>query len=207
MKVHQLKTLLPVLELPFVEVLLEEGSIMDISKGQEIIAQDGFIPGVPIVLEGLVKVATRHEERSLLLYYIQPGQSCVMSFSSCLKGSPSQVYAVTQEDTKVLLVPIEKISFWLKKFPSFNSLFYSQFDTRYTDLLSNIQQLLFHKIDQRLFNYLKEKSSISSHKFIKTTHQEIANELATAREVVSRTLKKLEIEGKISQSQEGIIIM
>lgn len=207
MTAHQLKTLLPYLELPFVEKILEEATLMEIPKGQEIIKQDGFIPGVPIVLEGLIKVATHHENRSLLLYYIKPGQSCVMSFSSCLKGSPSQIYATTQEQTTILLVPIEKVSRWLKEYPSFNTLFYSQFDERYTDLLGNIQQLLFHKVDHRLYTYLKTKQALSNKATIQLKHQEIANEMATAREVISRTLKKLETEGKINQTKEGIILL
>ena len=207
MNAHQLKILLPFLELPFIEVLLEECALINIPKGDEIIKQDGFTPGVPIVLKGLIKVATQNDARSLLLYYIQPGQSCIMSFSSCLKGNPSQIFAVTQEDSTVLLVPREKIQSWLKKYPSLNTLFYSQFETRYTDLLGNIQQLLFHKIDQRLYDYLKSKSLLLGEQTIKITHQRIANDLATAREVISRTLKKLEKEGKITQSLEGISLM
>lgn len=207
MNAHQLKILLPFLELPFIEVLLEECALINIPKGDEIIKQDGFTPGVPIVLKGLIKVATQNDARSLLLYYIQPGQSCIMSFSSCLKGNPSQIFAVTQEDSTVLLVPREKIQSWLKKYPSLNTLFYSQFETRYTDLLGNIQQLLFHKIDQRLYDYLKNNSLLLGEQTIKITHQRIANDLATAREVISRTLKKLEKEGKITQSLEGISLM
>jgi len=207
MTAHQLKTLLPYLELPFVEKILQEAILMEIPEGQEIIKQDGFIPGVPIVLEGLIKVTTQNEDRSLLLYYIKPGQSCVMSFSSCLKGSPSRVYATTQEQTTILLVPIEKVSIWLKEHPSINTLFYNQFDERYSDLLGNIQQLIFHKIDHRLYTYLKTKQEVGKNLGIKLTHQEIANEMATAREVISRTLKKLETEEKISQTKEGIILL
>ena len=207
MNAHQLKQLLPFLELPFVEVLLKECTVMEIPEGQEIIKQHGFTPGVPIVLDGLIKVTTQQDDRALLLYYIQPGQSCVMSFSSCLKGSPSQIFATTVEATKALLVPLQKLEIWLKQYPSFNALFYAQFDTRYSDLLGNIQQLLFHKIDQRLYDYLKNKSDLSQKAVLKTTHQHIANDLATAREVVSRTLKKLEKEGKVRITTQGIKVL
>lgn len=206
MQAHQLKILLPFLDLPFVEVLLKECAILNIPKGEEVIKQNGFTPGVPIVLEGLIKVSTQNEDRSLLLYYIQPGQSCVMSFSSCLKGNPSKVYATTIEDTKILLVPIEKLEMWLKKHPSFNTLFYSQFETRYADLLGNIKQLLFHNIDQRLYEYLKNKNTFLQNQTIKIKHKQIANDLGTAREVISRTLKKLEKEGLINQTSKGIFI-
>lgn len=106
---QQLKIKLPTLALDFIKEILEHSSILTIEKGQEIIKQDGFIPGVPIVLEGLVNVSSRYDDRSLLLYYIEPGQSCVMSFSACLKGAPSQVYATTEAKTTALLLPSEKV--------------------------------------------------------------------------------------------------
>lgn len=207
MKAALVKSLLPFLELPLVTILLEEGTIIELVKGKEIIKQDSYISGVPIVLNGLIKVATRSQDKSLLLYYIHQGQSCVMSFSACLKESPSKVFAITEEVTTVLLLPISKIRKWLKDYPSLNTLFYAQFDTRYTDLLENIQQLLFHKIDDRLYSYLKEKTIINRERQIKMTHQEIANDLATAREVISRALKKLEIEHKIQQTPQGINVL
>lgn len=206
MTVQELKIKLPTLSLDFIEEILEHSSLLTIKKGQEIIKQDGFIPGVPIVLEGLVNVSSRYEDRSLLLYYIAPGQSCVMSFSACLKGIPSQVFAITEAETTALLLPLEKVQGWLRTFPSFNSLFYTQFDSRYTELLGNLQQVLFEKIDHRLYTYLKEKSSITGQAAIKMTHQEIASELGTVREVISRTLKKLEAEDKLSQTPSGIKI-
>lgn len=207
MQAHELKILLPFLDLPFIEVLLEECSLMKIPKGEEVIKQNGFTPGVPIVLKGLIKVSTQHDERSLLLYYIEPGQSCVMSFSSCLQGSPSKVFATTEEETQILLVPIDKLEIWLKTHPSFNTLFYSQFETRYSDLLGNIEQLLFQKLDSRLLEYLHKKQTVLGNKLFKITHQEIANDLGTAREVISRTLKKLENESLIEQTKEGFRVV
>lgn len=207
MKPYELKILLPFLDLPFIEVLLEECSLMKIPKGEEVIKQNGFTPGVPIVLKGLIKVSTQHDERSLLLYYIEPGQSCVMSFSSCLQGSPSKVFATTEEETQILLVPIDKLEIWLKTYPNFNTLFYSQFETRYSDLLGNIEQLLFQKLDSRLLEYLHKKQTVLGNKPFKITHQEIANDLGTAREVISRTLKKLENESLIAQTKEGFLVV
>lgn len=207
MTAHELKIKLPTLELEFIQEILESSSILTIEKGQEIIKQDGFIPGVPIVIDGLIKVSARYDERSLLLYYIKPGESCVMSFSGCLKGIPSLIYATTEAATTAILLPVEKLQEWLRKYPSFNSLFYSQFDIRYTDLLSNIQQILFEKIDVRLFDYLKNKIAITGLGALKMTHQEIADELGTVREVISRIIKKLEAEDKLTQTKDGIKIL
>ena len=75
------------------------------------------------------------------------------------------------------------------------------------ELITMINELLFEKIDTRLFNYLKTKITIGNTTSVKTSHQQIANDLGTAREVISRVLKKLENEGKVSQSTEGIKIL
>lgn len=202
-----LKTLLPFLELPFIKVLLKECSLTKIPAGKELIKQNGFIPGLPIVLEGAVKVYTNDNDKALLLYYINSGQSCVMSFSSCLKRTPSQINAIAEKETLILLLPVSKIEVWLKEYPSLNKLFYAQFDTRYHDLLNNIKQLLFQKLDSRLLDYLTKKQQATGKERFKITHQEIAHDLGTAREVISRTLKKLENEKKLDQNNDGFFVL
>lgn len=207
MNTQELKTLLPFIELPFIEVLLAQGSIMKVNAGEALIKQDGYIPGLPVVLEGSIKVYTTYDDKSLLLYYIGAGQSCVMSFSSCLKGTPSQIHATTEKESLILLLPIPKIESWLKQYPSFNTLFYAQFDMRYKDLLTNIQQLLFQKLDTRLLDYLIKKQAVLGNVAFKITHQEIATDLGTAREVISRTLKKLENEGLVTHTKDGFLVL
>ena len=95
----------------------------------------------------------------------------------------------------------------MKEYPDFNLLFYNQFNLRYSELLDTIGHLLVDKMDRRLYDHLKKKSDLIDHRSIKMSHNQIANELGTAREVVTRVLKKLEIEGVIEQSSQGIKIM
>ena len=154
---------------------------------------------IPLVISGLIKVFTRFEDKELLLYYIKPNESCVMSFSAGINEVPSKIFAITEEDSHVLLIPVEKLSKWMKDFPDFNSLFYMQYNMRYADLLSTINSLLFEKLDKRVYDYLKEKVAISQKNPLKISHRQIANELGTAREVISRIMKKLETEGKVKQ--------
>ncbi|WP_457619331.1 Crp/Fnr family transcriptional regulator [Lutibacter sp.] len=160
-----------------------------------------------MVLTGLIKVFSRYEDKELLLYYIKPSESCVMSFSASLKNAPSQVFAITEEDTTVLLLPASKIDGWVKKFPNFNQLFFEQYNVRYHELLKTINHLLFDKLDVRLYNYLIEKKDITKKNPIKISHRQIANELGTAREVISRLLKKLEGENKVKQLSNQIKIL
>ncbi len=189
------------------EKILQHASIKEISKGTEILREHQYINVLPIVINGLVKVFSRFEEKELLLYYIEPQQSCVMTFYAALKNSPSKVYATTEEDSELLLIPIEYLPKWIKEYPDFNELFYNQFNLRYTELLDTIGHLLLAKMDKRLYDHLKKKTELIKSDSVKMSHSQLANELGTAREVITRVLKKLETDGKISQNSGNIKII
>lgn len=178
--------------------------LMDVPAEKEILREGQYVRMIPIVLEGLVKVFTRVEEKELLLYYIGAAQSCIMSFSAGLTQSPSRIFAITEEPSLLLLLPAEKINTWIRQYPALNELFYRQYNLRYTEMLDTINSLLFGRMDQRLYNYLLEKSKLKGEKILDIRHKQIAAELGTAREVVTRVLKKLEQEGKIRQTPAGI---
>jgi CRP/FNR family transcriptional regulator len=162
---------------------------------------------IPIVTKGLIKVFTRHEDKDLLLYYIKPDETCIMSFAASLKNEPSRVYAMTEEDTSAILLPVNKISEWINQFPDFNTLFFQQYNNRYGELLDTISHVLFNKIDKRLYDYLLEKKELTNKNPLKISHRQIASELGTAREVISRVMKKLENEGKVKQHTSSIEIL
>jgi CRP/FNR family transcriptional regulator len=106
-----------------------------------------------------------------------------------------------------LLIPVQKVNEWITKFPELNALFFQQYKVRYSDLLQTIHHVLFDKLDTRLLSYLAEKEKRNKSNPVKIPHREIAHDLGTAREVISRVLKKLELEGKILQQQEGISLV
>ncbi|MDC9723201.1 MAG: Crp/Fnr family transcriptional regulator [Urechidicola sp.] len=188
------------------EKVVASSQVMEIPKGTEILREGQYVKVIPIVLEGLVKVFSNFNEKDLLLYYIQPKESCVMSFASSLKNDPSKVYAITEEDSKILLMPVDKVIKWIDQFPSINQLFYQQYNLRYSELLETINQVLFNKMDKRLLDFLLEKKKVTQQNPIKISHRQIANELGTAREVISRVMKKLENDGKIKQHSQSIEI-
>lgn len=187
--------------------IIASSSILEFKKDTELVREGQFVKVIPIVISGLIKVFSRYEDKELLLYYIKPSESCVMSFSASLKNTPSQVYAVTEEATTVLLLPVQKVDGWAKNFPNFNQLFFEQYNIRYLELLKTINHLLFDKLDVRLYNYLIEKKDITQKNPIKISHRQIANELGTAREVISRLIKKLEGENKVKQLTNHIEIL
>jgi len=201
------KNILSFLNPKLLEKVIEFSTIKEFPKGTEILKEEQYVKILPIVINGLVKVYSRFEDKELLLYYIEPAQSCVMTFYAAINNSPSKVFATTEENSKILLIPVQYLSNWLKEYPDFNELFFNQFNLRYTELLDTIGHLLFDKMDKRLYDYLKKKSLLTNDNFIKMSHSHIANELGTAREVITRVLKKLETDEKIKQNSSGIKIL
>jgi CRP/FNR family transcriptional regulator, anaerobic regulatory protein len=193
------KKILSFLKPDLVDKILNESSIKEFSKGIEILREQQYVKVLPIVINGLVKVYSRFDEKELLLYYIEPAQSCVMTFYAALKNTPSKVFAITEEDSKILLIPVQLLPNWLKEYPEFNELFYNQFNLRYSELLGTIGHLLINKMDKRLYDHLKKKLELTNSNSITMSHNQIANELGTAREVITRVLKKLETDGKVVQ--------
>ncbi len=191
----------------FINQLEEFGIVKEFDEQKEILRDGQFVKFVPLVLEGVVKVFTRTEEKELLLYYIESGESCIMSFSAGLKNYPSKVFAVAEAKTLILLLPVEKLNEWIKTFPSLNQLFYQLYDQRYASLLETINQLLYNRLDQRLYAYLQETAKQKNSKIINIRHRQIAADLGTVREVVSRVMKKLEQEGKVRQLPNAIEIL
>ena len=185
----------------------ELGDVSSFATGSEIVREGQYIRSIPLVLFGLLKVMTVYEDRNLLLYYIQPSESCIMSFSAGLWNRPSKIIAIAEEETQVLLMPIGAVQKWLREYAPLNDLFFREFDRRYEDLMLTIHQLLFDKLDKRVYDHLLEKSKVLQTKILDIRHHEIANELGTAREVVSRMIKKLEAENKIRQRQNYIEIL
>ncbi len=202
-----LKVYLPAIGTDLQEVFSEEGQVMDFKAGIEILHEGQSVKMIPLVLEGLIKVFTRYEEKELLLYYIEPSESCVMSFLAGIKNKPSKIFAITEIPTKVILLPSSKVERWIHQFPSLNTLFYDLYNTRYSEMIDTLNQLIFQKLDGRLLEYLNEKSRVSSNNVLDLRHREIAQDLGTSREVITRVLKKLEKEGKIRQASNGIEIM
>jgi CRP/FNR family transcriptional regulator len=187
--------------------IVEVSNVVEVEKNIEVLKEGQYVKVIPIVIKGLLKVFTRQEEKELLLYYIQPSESCIMSFSASISNDKSNVYAKTAEDSVLLLIPSDKINELTHQYPEFNDLFHQQFKVRYNDLLDTINQLVFTNLDQRLYHFLKESSRVRKENPLFISHREIANELGTAREVVSRVMKKLEKEQKVVQNQDSIKIL
>lgn len=198
--------ILPFLEKQLVDQIVMNASVETFNKGVVIIREGQYLKYLPVILDGMVKVYSQYDDKELLLYYIKPKQSCIISFAATIHNKPSQIFAITEMNSNVLLLPANKILPWTTEFPRFNQLFFDLYHQRYLDLLETINQLVFKSLDQRVYTYLLELSNQLDSDVLNIRHHEIARDLGTAREVVSRIIKKLEKEGKASQTPYGIKI-
>jgi CRP/FNR family transcriptional regulator len=173
-----------------------------------ILQEDSYIKSIPLVVSGSLKVVrTDANGHEILLYYITAGESCIMSFLGGIHDETSKIKAIVGEDAEILLIPVDKASEWVKKFPEWSDFIFKLYHKRFEELLSVVNAIAFQKLDVRLLHLLKQKSELANSKEIKVTHQQLAEELGTAREVVSRVAKQMENEGLIHLSRNKITLM
>lgn len=178
--------------------LNERGRILHVQAGDTILDAGQLVRVIPLVLSGTVKVSrTDDDGRELLLYYINANESCAMTFTCCMQQFPSEIKAVAEEDAELLVVPVGVMDEWMGKYPTWKSFVMRTIRLRFLEMLKTIDQIAFQKLDERLVTYLKEKSKATDSTLINLSHEQIANELATSRVVISRLLKKLEHEKKL----------
>lgn len=157
-----------------------------------------YVRMMPIVLKGTVKVYRLDEKQNeILLYYLSSNDSCSMAYSCCLEAKKSEVKAVAEDYVELIAIPHVKLDDWLCTYPSWKNYIMRSFNERFIELLKSIESIAFHKLDERLIGYLKEKQRLSGSSVIKASHGLIADELATSRVVISRLLKQLENDQKI----------
>ena len=174
------------------------GELKSFREGDLIMDYGKYIRVMPIVTKGTLKVLRMDENgKEILLYYLSSNESCSMAYSCCLEAKKSEVKAIAEEDGELIAIPHTKLDEWLCKYPSWKNYIMRSFNERFLELLKSIESIAFHKLDERLIAYLREKQRLSGSSVIKASHYLIADELATSRVVVSRLLKQLENEGKI----------
>ncbi|MBL7815035.1 MAG: Crp/Fnr family transcriptional regulator [Saprospiraceae bacterium] len=201
------KTLFPQFEQELIQALSQHAILKQIPAQTEIIRQGQFMNVTPIVLSGTVKVFTFSEEKEMLLYFLNAKESCVMSLMSCLMQQSSRIFARTETDATIALIPAPVLMDWLRKYPRLTQAFFQEFNHRYLDLLDTINQLVFESLDVRFFRYLKQLAQLKQTNEFTIRHTEVAHDLGTSREVVTRVLKKLEQEQKIVQIRGNVKIL
>ena|ERR1035437_1327025 len=188
--------------------LISLGTVKEMEAGTIMLNENANIKNIPIVLSGSVKVMREDEDgREILLYYIKPGETCIMSILGGINNETSKIKAIIEDKAEILMIPIEKANLLVQKFPAWNEFVLRLYNKRFEELLSVINAIAFQKIDQRILELLEKKRQLSGNNEINITHQQLADELGTVREVVSRLLKQLEKDKKIALSRNKITIL
>lgn len=191
----------------FLQELKEKSVTQKFDAKTELMQEGQRVNYIPIVLSGLVKVYTMNDDRELVYYFVKPEQSCIMTFSTIFKDGISNIFACTEEATEILLIPVQHMQRWITGYPAINLVFYKEYDLRYAEMIDMMNKVVFHRLDRRVMDYLQQKVEMTGKNPVKVSHKDIANSLGTAREVVSRILKKFEHEGNIRQDLSGIEVV
>lgn len=191
-----------------VRKLRENGMVKTYREGDVILDENSSIRSIPLVMKGMMKVIRTEEDgREILLYYIRAGESCIMSFLGGMHNEKSIVKAEVEEDTEILFLPVDKVSLFIKEYPEWLDYIFRLYHKRFEELLDIVNAIAFKKVDERLLNLLMKKSEILETKILIITHEQLANELGTARVVVSRLLKQLEDSGKLMLGRNKITLL
>jgi len=190
------------------EEVYRSGQVKTFAAGSIIVNINAYIRSIPIVLSGSMKVIkTDDDGQEILLYYIKPGESCIMSFLAGIHHDTSKIKAVVEEDAEILLIPVEKASAWIREFPEWTDFIFALYQKRFEELLEVVNAVAFQKLDSRLLQLLQQKSSLFHSKDITVTHQQLADELGTTREAVSRVLKQMENSKLVTLSRNKISLI
>lgn len=203
----QLTECFPSLEKALLEEIQAVGKIALFLPDQHVVKQGQFIRHLPIVLSGSIKVYSMEETIQFLLYYISSGEACVFSFAHIYNSEAVAFSAVAEQESELLLLPFDKLSHWLKTYPSFSALVLKDYQKQYTDLLHTTKQITCYNLEERLLKYLHTKTEIEQSDLLKTSHQDIADDLGTSREVITRLMKKLNANGKVLQQGRSIKVL
>ncbi len=166
------------------------------------------ITSMPIIISGSIKVMTEDKSgHDLLLYYIGFSETCAITLNCCSRKSKSKIRAVTEVPSEVLFIPIEKMESWMIQYSSWRSFVLESFNSRLTEMLEAVDNLAFNNMEGRLIQYLNDKVWVTKSKELNITHAQIAQDLNSSRVVISRIMKKLELDNQIVQHRNKVEVL
>jgi len=202
-----LKTFPEIAERNLQEEIVNVGKLMSFQPGDIVIDSGSYVRLVPLVVRGSIKVVREEADgREIFLYYLQPGETCSMSFTCCMMNKKSEIRTVAEDETQIIAIPVRYVDEWMTKYQSWKNFVMRSYDRRMNEMIRTIDDIAFKKMDERLLVYLEKKAEATQSKVINATHQEIAYDLNASREAVSRLLKQLENEGMLKLGRNKIVI-
>ena len=195
------------LDTDLVEGIKEHGTYREVEEGDLLMDIGSKISTIPMIISGSVKVMREDEDgNELMLYYLRGGETCAMSLTCCMAYKRSEIRAVAQEPVQMITIPVEYMDEWMK-FRDWRSFVMNTYRLRFEELLEALDSIAFLKMDERLLKYLNEKSNTIGSQEIQMSHQEIAVDLNSSREVISRILKQMERKGEVKLGRNKIQLL
>ena len=187
------KSLFPNFEPELLELIEKESLHKTFAPGEIIIKSGQYIKSTAIVLDGMIKIYRENPDGGeFLMYYLGPGQACAVSMICALGSQTSEIMARAEEETEVLMLPVQLMDDLMKQHKTWYQFVIQTYRSRFDELLAVVDNVAFHNMDDRLAFYLKRYVDTTGKKQIELSHQQIADDLNSSREVISRLLKKME---------------
>ena len=208
MKQELLETFSTYFEQPLIDEINEVGKLVEVPAGEIIMDIGNYIRSIPLLISGAIKVLREDEDGDeLLLYYLEQGETCSVTMACCMGQTQSEIRAIAETDTVIIMVPVQKMEEWMGKYRGWRNYVFESYHNRLNELLQTVDSIAFKNLDQRLVEYLKKKVEVTNDNKIRNTHQEIAYDLHTSRVVISRLLKKLEKMKKVALHRSYIQVL
>ena len=197
-----------IFEKELIDEIISVAKLVEFKEGDVLIDIGKYIKTMPLLISGAIKIMREDfDTGELLLYFIEKGDTCSMTLTCCMGDKKSEIRAVAENDGLVAMIPVGKMEEWMGKYKSWRAFVFESYNNRFNEMLAAIDNIAFMHMDERLYNYLQEKSKINNSSIITKTHQEIAYELNSSRVVISRLLKALENEVKIKLNRNNIELL
>jgi CRP/FNR family transcriptional regulator len=203
-----LKKIFPSFSDELIIELERNGTRQSFKAGDTIMRTGQYINNTLLILQGQIKIYREGENGGeFLMYYLQPGQACAVSMICATKSQTSMIMAKVVEDVDLIMIPLTLMEKWMMEHHSWYEFVIFTYRTRFEEVLEVIDNIAFRAMDERLEFYLKRHADACGCEDLKLSHQEIATELNTSREVISRLLKKMEQRGMVKLHRNHIELL
>lgn len=202
-----IQKLFPSFDKELTAIICEKARMVEFKEGDFLIRTGQNIRAAILITKGLVKLFREDDEGAeFFMYYLQPGQACALSMICATKHETSQVAAKAVEDTEAIALPIEYMDMLMREHKNWYYFVLETYRARFSELLVTIDHIAFRNMDERLVFYLKKQQQTLGTNMITASNTEVAKELNSSREVISRLMKKLAEKGFIVQHKSHIEI-
>lgn len=190
------------------EEIAKVGYLKTVKEGAHLMDVGQYVKAIPLIVSGKLKIFREDEEgNEIFLYYLYQSEACAISLVCTLNNRISQIKAIAMEDTQVIYIPIENMDRFMMNYRSWYQFVIRTYGERLNEMLHTIDSIAFLKMDERLLEYLQKIGEVQGNRVINDTHQNIAIELNTSREVISRLLKQMERKGLVKLSRNHIELL